>query len=179
MIVGSGHFLKKTIKPLRSFFWKSNHCSQFLGNHLTIEVIFGKPSNHCCHFWEIIKPLWSFFWKSNHCGQFFGKLLNHCGHFFGYQTIVVNFWQTIKPLNHQTISDLTISACWWISRWFITIVTWFSFVTVNNTWGSNLWSNVAGIKLVFVSRLSSVVLVSPFVWIVAEVFVWKKNQILT
>ena len=102
-----------------------------------------------------------------------------------HQTIVVIFWKSSNHCgqwfaNHQTISDLTISVCWWISRWLITIVTWFSFVTVNNTWGSNLWSNVAGIKLVFVSRRSSVVLVSPFVWIVAEVvFVWKKNQILT
>ena len=165
MIVGSGHFFEGAIKPLRSIFWKSNHYSQFLGNHLTIEVIFGKPSNHCGHFLVIIKPLWSFFWKSNHCGQFLEEPLNHCGHFLA---------------NHQTISDLTISVCWWISRWLITIVTWFSFVTVNNTWGSNVWSNVAGIKLVFVSRRSSVVLVSPFVWIVAEVvFVWKKNQILT
>jgi hypothetical protein len=108
LIVGSGHFFEGAIKPLRSIFWKSNHYSQFLGNHLTIEVIFGKPSNHCGHFLVIIKPLWSFFWKSNHCGQFLEEPLNHCGHFLRNQTIMVIFleikplwsifWETIKPL---------------------------------------------------------------------------------
>ena len=99
---------------------------------------------------------------------------------FKYSPLGYFLW--LKPFflrNNQTISEWTISACWWISRWLITIVTWFSFVTVNNTWGSNLWfvTNVAGTKFVLVSRRSSVVLDSPFVWIVAEVFVWKKSNI--